>query len=114
MLREFPVAGRFAARSDWQADLGDFEREVDRVLRTIAFDDQGGAGTDGEARRLIGEQGGRQALQPGYGLPVYRTMQPKISPFCFSSPPATRALDQVGYVFMRDRPVYAPNQRLIT
>jgi hypothetical protein len=63
MLREFPVAGRFAARSDWQADLGDFEREADRVLRTIAFDDQGGAGTDGEARRLIGEQGGRQARQ---------------------------------------------------
>src|SRR6266481_1514910 len=61
VLRSFPVAGRFAARSDWQADLGDFEREVDRVLRTIAFDDQGGAGADGEARRRIGEQGGRQA-----------------------------------------------------
>src|SRR6516162_3044954 len=61
VLRSIRVAGRFAARSDWQADLGDFEREVDRVLRTIAFEDQGGAGEDGEARRSIGEQGGRQA-----------------------------------------------------
>ena len=30
VLRSFRVAGRFAARSNWQADLGDFEREVDR------------------------------------------------------------------------------------
>ena len=63
VLRSFRVAGRFAARSDWQADLGDFEREVDRDVRTIAFDDQGGAGADGEARRPIGEQGGRQACR---------------------------------------------------
>ena len=55
VLRSFQVAGRFAARSDWQADLGDFEREVDRDVRTIALDDQGGAGADGEARRPIGE-----------------------------------------------------------
>src|SRR5271166_2063395 len=61
VLRSFRVAGRFAARSDWQADLGDFEREVDRDVRTIALDDQGGAGADGEARRPIGEQGERQA-----------------------------------------------------
>src|SRR5215831_18520633 len=61
VLRSFRVAGRFAARSDWQADLGDFEREVDRDVRTIALDDQGGPGADGEARRPIGEQGGRQA-----------------------------------------------------
>src|SRR5215831_19021822 len=61
VLRSFRVAGRFAARSDWQADLGDFEREVDRDVRTIALDDQGGAGAVGEARRPIGEQGGRQA-----------------------------------------------------
>src|ERR1700741_3764089 len=60
VLRSFRVAGRFAARSDWQADLGDFEREVDRDVRTIALDDQGGAGADGEARLPIGEQGGRQ------------------------------------------------------
>jgi hypothetical protein len=40
---------------------GDFEREVDRDVRTIALDDQGGAGADGEARHRIGEQGGRQA-----------------------------------------------------
>src|SRR5439155_10932483 len=53
VLRSFRVAGRFAARSDWQADLGDFEREVDRDVRTIALDDQGGAGADGEARRPI-------------------------------------------------------------
>jgi hypothetical protein len=59
-LRSIQVAGRFAARSDWQADLGDFEREVDRDLRTIAFEDQGGAGADDEAKRPIGEQG-RQA-----------------------------------------------------
>src|SRR5262249_33158172 len=64
MLREFQVAGRFAARSDWQADLGDFDREVDRAVRTIAFGDQGGAGADGEARRPTGEQGGRQACRP--------------------------------------------------
>src|SRR5947208_12221914 len=38
------------------ADLGDFEREVDRDVRTIALDDEGG-----EARRPIGEQAGRQA-----------------------------------------------------
>src|SRR5262249_7682820 len=61
VLHSFRVAGRFAARSDWQADLGDFEREVDRDVRTIALDDQGGAGADGEARRPIGEQGGHQA-----------------------------------------------------
>src|SRR5258706_1906128 len=61
VLRSFRVAGRFAARSDWQADLGDFEREVDRDVRTIALDDQGGEGADGEARRPVGEQGGRQA-----------------------------------------------------
>src|SRR5215831_14739973 len=61
VVRSFRVAGRFAARSDWQADLGDFEREVDRDVRTIALDDQGGAGADGEARRPIGEQSGRQA-----------------------------------------------------
>ena len=75
VLRSFRVAGRFAARSDWQADLGDFEREVDRDVRTIALDDQGGAGADGEARRPIGEQGGRQARRhkasavnpPNYG-----------------------------------------------
>src|SRR6267154_733455 len=42
VLRSFRVAGRFAARSDWQADLGDFEREVDRDVRTIALNDQGG------------------------------------------------------------------------
>src|ERR1044071_7551961 len=41
MLSEFRVAIRFAARSDWQADLGDFEREVDQDVRTIAFEDQG-------------------------------------------------------------------------
>src|SRR5277367_3847156 len=52
VLRSFRVAGRFAARSDRQADLGDFEREVDRDVRTVALDDQGGAGA---------EQGGRQA-----------------------------------------------------
>jgi hypothetical protein len=34
---------------------------VDRDVRTIALDDQGGAGADGEAKRPIGEQGGRQA-----------------------------------------------------
>jgi hypothetical protein len=61
VLRSFRVAGGFAARSDWQVDLGDFKREVDRDVRTIALDDQGGAGADGEARRPIGEQGGRQA-----------------------------------------------------
>jgi hypothetical protein len=61
VLRSFRVAGRFAARSDWHADLGDFEREMDRDVRTIAFEDQGGAGADDEARRPIGEQGGRQA-----------------------------------------------------
>src|SRR6267154_585696 len=49
VLRSFRLAGRFAARSDWQADLGDFEQEVDRDVRTIALDDQGGAGADGEA-----------------------------------------------------------------
>src|ERR1700758_4413496 len=52
VLRSFPVAGRFAARSDWQTDLGDFERQVDRDVRTIAPEDQGGAGKDGEASRL--------------------------------------------------------------
>src|SRR5262249_47161865 len=61
VLRSFRVAGRFAARSDRPADLGDLEREVDRDVRAIAFDDQGGAGADGEARGPIGEQGGRQA-----------------------------------------------------
>src|SRR5215813_8608200 len=61
VLRSFRVAGRFAARSDWQADLRDFEREVDRDVRTIALDDQGWASADGEARRPIGEQSGHQA-----------------------------------------------------
>src|SRR6516162_7129953 len=61
VLRSFRVAGRFAARSDWQADLSDFEREVDRDVRTTALDDQGGAGAEDEARRPIGEQGGGQA-----------------------------------------------------
>src|SRR5262245_20501639 len=37
VLRSFPVAGRFAAGSDWQAHLGDFERAVDRDVRTIAL-----------------------------------------------------------------------------
>src|SRR5215471_15869060 len=60
VLRSFRVAGRFAARSDWQADLGDFGREVDRDVRTIALDDQGGAGADGEAKRPLGGQGGGQ------------------------------------------------------
>jgi len=27
----FRVAGRFAARSDWQTDLGDFGREMDEI-----------------------------------------------------------------------------------
>src|SRR5882724_9299933 len=49
VLRSFRVAGRFAARSDWQADLRDFEREVDRDVRTIALDDQGGAGAEVDA-----------------------------------------------------------------
>src|SRR5258708_21092790 len=49
VLRSFRVAGRFAARSDWQADLADFEREMDRDVRTIALDDQGGTGAEGEA-----------------------------------------------------------------
>src|SRR4051812_698924 len=53
VLRPLRGAGRFTARSDWQADLGDFERAVDRDVRTIALADQGG--------RQIGEQGGRQA-----------------------------------------------------
>jgi len=34
---------------------------VDRDVRTNALEDQGGAGADSEARRPIGEQGGRQA-----------------------------------------------------
>src|SRR5207342_1430308 len=59
VLRSFRVAGRFAARSDWQTDLGDFEREVDRDVRTIALADQGGAGAEGEARHPIGAQGGQ-------------------------------------------------------
>src|SRR5215510_12374800 len=63
VLRSFRVAGRFAARSDWQADLGHFERAVDRDVRTIALEDQGGTGPEGEARRPIGEQGGRQACR---------------------------------------------------
>src|SRR5215471_21780113 len=57
----FRIAGRFAARTDWQADLGDFEREVDRDVRTIALADQGGAGAESEARRRIGGQAGSQA-----------------------------------------------------
>jgi len=76
VVRSFRVTGRFAARSDWQADLGDLEREVDRDVRTITLEDQGRTGADGEATRsvvepLIGEQeggepfvseqGGRQA-----------------------------------------------------
>jgi hypothetical protein len=70
VLRSFRVAGRFAARSDWQADLGDFEREVDRDVRAIALDDQGGAGADGEARRPIGEQGGRQTRRHKASAPA--------------------------------------------
>ncbi len=53
--------------------------QVDRDVRTIALEDQGRAGADGEARRPIGEQGGRQArrhkasavdfpMRPGQGL----------------------------------------------
>src|SRR3984885_14933636 len=61
VLRSFRVAGRFAARSDWPADLGDFKREVDRDVRTIALKDQGGAGAEGEASRNISEKDGRQA-----------------------------------------------------
>src|SRR5262249_17072042 len=61
MLRSFRVVGRLAARSDWQADLSNFEREVDRDIRTIAHNDQGRAGADGEARYFIREQRGRQA-----------------------------------------------------
>src|SRR5580693_10785901 len=49
VLRSFRVAGRFAARSDWPADLGDFKREVERDVRTIALDDQGGPSADNEA-----------------------------------------------------------------
>jgi len=52
--------GELAARIDWHANLGDFERAVDRVLRTIAFEYRSGAGADGEARLPIGEQGCRQ------------------------------------------------------
>src|ERR1700758_5019711 len=63
VLRSFRVAGRFTSRSDWQADLGDFEREVDRDVRTIALDDQGGAGAEGETRRPTDEQGGRQSCR---------------------------------------------------
>src|SRR5215831_7639213 len=61
VVRSFRVAGRIAARSHRQADLGDFEREVDRDVRAIAFDDQGRAGADDEETRPNGEQGGRQA-----------------------------------------------------
>ena len=60
VLRSFQVAGRFAARTDWQADRGDFERRMDRDVRTIALDDQGGAGAQGEGGCPIREQGGRQ------------------------------------------------------
>jgi hypothetical protein len=45
-----------AARSHWQADLSDFKREVDRDVRTITLDDQGGAGAEGKARRNIVEK----------------------------------------------------------
>ena len=65
VLRSFRVARRFAAPSDWQADLGDFEREVDRDVRTIAIEDQGWAGSEDEeceAKRPI-KQGGRQTRQ---------------------------------------------------
>src|SRR5262249_21374220 len=58
VLRSFRVAGRFAARSDRQTDLGHFEREVDRDIRTIALEDQSRAGADGEAwpeSRVIGK-----------------------------------------------------------
>jgi hypothetical protein len=72
MLRKFQVAGRFAARSDWQTDLGDFERGVDRNVRTIAFEDQGGA--ESEATRTIGEQGGRQARQHKASTVNFTTM----------------------------------------
>ena len=61
VLRSFRIAGRFAARSDWQADLDDFEREVDRDVRTNTLDDQGGTGAEGEAKRPISEQCGCQA-----------------------------------------------------
>src|SRR5262249_19120520 len=61
MLRSFQNAGRFAAGRDWQADRGDFEREVDRDVRTITPEDQGGPSEGGEARRFIGEESGLQA-----------------------------------------------------
>src|SRR5262249_18771693 len=63
MLLSLRVAGRPAAPCDWQADLGDFEREVDRDVRTNALNDQGGAGAEGEAREPIGEQSGHQTLR---------------------------------------------------
>src|SRR5215470_5719108 len=61
------VAGRFAARSDWQADLGDFEREVDRDVRTIALEDQGGAEDPGSKS----EPGARAEIRKERG-PTYQ------------------------------------------
>jgi len=48
-LQQLKVAFKAAGKK-----LGNFEREVDRDVRTITLDDQGGAGADGEARRPIG------------------------------------------------------------
>ena len=79
MLRSFRVAGLLAARSDWQADLGDFEREVDRDVRTIALDEPSGAGADGEARRPIGEQDGRQAQQHKASAVNFPSMTRRVS-----------------------------------
>src|SRR5437016_3836819 len=76
VLCSFRVARRFAARRDWQADFGDFQREVDRNVRTIAFEDQGGAGADGEARHPIGEHGGRQARQHKASAVNFPSMTP--------------------------------------
>ena len=71
VLRPFRDAGRPAARSDRQADLGDLEREVDRDLRTVAPDDQGGSGEEGEGERP-GEQGRLQARQHEASAAVIR------------------------------------------
>jgi hypothetical protein len=55
-LEELKAAFKAAGKKLY---IGDFEREVDRDVRTIALDDQGRASEDGEARRPIGGQGGR-------------------------------------------------------
>ncbi len=56
--------------------------EVDRDVRTIALDDQGGAGADGEARRPIGEQGGRQARRHKASAVNFRSrFNQKLRPF---------------------------------